>query len=102
MHIFGVIHHSAEQRFKRLRKEKEKSCVVDVTTNRQMERTPQKCFRCGSEDHMIKKCPKQVCFNEKVHCSWNNSKNNGDCEIYASMAQISSNDERKIDGKTEN
>ena len=31
-----------------------------------MERTPQKCFRFGSEDHMIAKCPKQVCSIEML------------------------------------
>ena len=31
-----------------------------------MECPPQKCFRCGSEDHMMAKCPKQVCCNKKV------------------------------------
>ena len=30
-----------------------------------MELTPRKCFRCESEDHIIAKCPKQVCFNKK-------------------------------------
>ena len=58
-----------------------------------MERTPRKCFRCGSEDHMIAKCPKQVCCNEKVNYACNNSENNSDCEMYASMARMSSNDE---------
>ena len=61
-----------------------------------------KCFRCGSEDHMIAKCPKQVCFNEKGNREWDNGKNNSDCEIYASIAQMSSNDEWKNNGKTEN
>ena len=66
---------------------------------------PRKCFRCGSEDHMIAKCPKppkdnekqrkQVHFNEKGNCACNNSKNNNNHNIYAYMAQMSSNDERK-------
>ena len=70
-----------------------------------MERLPRKCFRCGSEDHMIAKCPKppkdnnkrqrQVCFNEKGNCACDNRKNNHDHKIYASMARMSSNDERK-------
>ena len=67
-----------------------------------MECTPQKCFRCGSEDHMIAKCPKQVCFNEKGNRAYENSKNNSDCEIYASMARMSRNDEWKNHGKIEN
>ena len=68
-----------------------------------MERTPRKCFRCGSEDNIIAKCPKppkkfekrqkKVCFNEKYNRSCNNGKNNNDQKIYASMARMSSNDE---------
>ena len=67
-----------------------------------MERTPRKFFRCGSEDNMISKCPKQVCFNEKGNYACNNGENNSDREIYASMTQISSRDECKNNGKTEN
>ena len=58
-----------------------------------MERPPQKCFSCGYEDHMIAKCPKQACFIEKGNYACENGKNNSDCEIYASMARISRNDE---------
>ena len=53
---------------------------------------------------MIVKCPKplkynekrrkQVRFNEKGNCACNNSENNSDQKIYASMAIMSSNDER--------
>ena len=53
---------------------------------------------------MITKCPKtpkdnekrlrQVRFNEKDNRACGNSKNNDDHKIYASMAQIYSNDER--------
>ena len=50
-----------------VRKEKEKARAVDVSSYRQMGRTPWKCFRCGSEDHIIAKFPKQVCFNEIGH-----------------------------------
>ena len=66
-----------------------------------MERKPWKCFRCGSEDHMIAKCPKQVCFNKKGNYACDNRENNSDCEIYASMARMSSNKEWKNHGKTE-
>ena len=69
-----------------------------------MERPPRKCFRCGSENHMIAKCTKpqkdnekwrrQVHFNEKGNCARDNGKNNNDHKIYASMALMSSNDER--------
>ena len=89
---------------KRIRKEKEKACAVDALDNRQMERPPRKCFRCGSEDHLIAKCPtapkdndtrrKQVGFNEKFIRACDNSKNNSDQMIYASMRRMSGNDER--------
>ena len=55
---------------------------------------------------MISKCPKppkdnekrrkQVHFNEKGNCACKRVKNNDDHKIYASMARISSDDERKI------
>ena len=82
----GGVNHSAEQCFKKVRKEKEKARAVDVSSYRQMERTPQKCFRCRSEDHMIAKCPKQECFIEKGNYACDNGKNDSDCEIYAYMA----------------
>ena len=69
-----------------------------------MERTIRKCFRCGSEDHMIEKCPKppkdnekrrkQVRFNEKGNRACDNGENNDDHKICASMSRMSSNDER--------
>ena len=78
--------------------------MVDVTSNRHMERPPRKCFRCGSEYHMIAKCPKppkdndkrrkRVRFNEKGNIACDNSENNDEHKIYASMACMSSNDER--------
>ena len=76
--------------------------MVDVSSNRQMEHTPQKCFRSGSKDHIITKRPKQGCFNERGNRECDNGENNIDCKIYASMAQISSNDEWKNYGYTEN
>ena len=96
----GVNNHSEEKGFKRIRMEKEKARAVDVSSNKNSERPPQKCFRCGSEDHMIAKCPKppkdndkrrkQVRFNEKCNCACDNGKNNDDHKIYASMAWMSS------------
>ena len=97
----GGVNHSAEQCFKSLRKEKEKARAFDVSSYRQMERTPRKCFRCGSEDHMITKCPKQIWFNEKGSYACENGKINSDCKIYASMARMSINDKWKNHGKTE-
>ena len=74
-----------------IRKEMEKSRAVDVSSNRNSECPPQKCFRCGSEDHMIAKCPnprtnneergKQVHFNKKGNRACGNSKNNNDHKI---------------------
>ena len=40
----GGNNHSAEKYFKSKIKEKEKARAVDVTSNRQMERTPRKCL----------------------------------------------------------
>ena len=89
--------------FKKIRKEKEKACAVDVLDNRQTDRTPRKCFRCGSEDHMMAKCPKpsqdnekrqkKVRFNKKVNSPCDNGENNSDQKIYASMARMFVNDE---------
>ena len=69
-----------------------------------MELPPRKCFRCGSEDHMIAKFSKppkdnekrrrQVCLNKKGNHACDNSENNDDHKIYASMARMSSNGER--------
>ena len=98
----GDINNSTEQCIKRIRKETEKACAVDVSSYRQMELPPPKCFRCRSENHMISKCPKQVCFNEKGNYACNNGETDSDWEIYAYMAGMSSNDEWKNYGKTEN
>ena len=90
---------------KSIRQEKEKYRAVDVSSNRNLERPPQKCFGCEFEDHMIAKCPKpqkdndkrrkQVRFNEKGNCACDNGDDSDDHKIYASMAQMSSDDERK-------
>ena len=100
----GGNNNSAEKCFKRIRKEKERDRAVDVSSNRQMERPPWKCFKYGSEDHMIAKClktlkdnekrKKQVRFNENFNRACNNGKNNSDQKIYASMACMSSKEKR--------
>ena len=70
------------------------------------ERTPHKCFRCGSVDHLIYKSPKtpkynkkrkkQVCFNERGNSTLQrkpeNSDDDNDKKIYALMSQMSGND----------
>ena len=63
-----------------------------------MERPPRKYIRCGSEIHMIVKCPKQVCFNEKGNYACDNGENDSDCEIYAYMARMSSNNQWENNG----
>ena len=98
MHILWRFNNSAEQYFKRIRKEQKESRVVDVSSNRQMECRPQKFFRCGYEDHMIAEFPKQVCFFEKVDRACDTSANNSDCRIYAYMARMSSNNQWENNG----
>ena len=100
--FFGGNNYSAEKCFKRIRKENEKARAVDVSSNMSSERQPRKCFRCGSEDHMISKSPKppkdnekrrkQVGFNEKGNRACDKGENNSDQKIYASMARMSGND----------
>ena len=61
----GGTNHSAEKFFKRIRKEKGKTCAVDVSSNRQMEWSHRKFFTCGSEDHRISKCVNPPQDNDK-------------------------------------
>ena len=91
--------------FKSIRKEKEKARAVDVSSNRNSEHPPHNFFRCGSEDHMIAKCPrppkynekrrKQVQLNEKGNRACDNGEDNDYHKIYASMARMSCDNERK-------
>ena len=84
-------------------REGRKYCLGGDFDNRQMEQTPRKCFRCGSQDHLIAKFhkppkdndkrQKQVCLNEKGNCACGNGKNNSDQKTFASMARMSGNDE---------
>ena len=93
--------------FQKDSKGKGKNYKVDVTSNRQMKRMIRKCFRCGSEDHIIAKCPKppkdnekrrrQVSFYEIGNHACGNGKNNDDHKLYASTARMSSNDKHSSD-----
>ena len=47
-----------QKNFKEIRKEKEKARVAGDLDKRRMEHTSHKCFRCGSEDHLIEEYPK--------------------------------------------
>ena len=79
-----------------MRQEKEKARAVSVSSNRNSECPPQKCFRCGSEYHMIAKCPrlpkynekrrKQVRFNEISNRACDNGEDKDYHKIYPSMA----------------
>ena len=101
----GLNNHSVEKCFKRIRQEKGKARAVGISSNRNSERPPRKCYRCGSEDHMIKNFPKppkdsekrrkSVRFNEKVNRACDNGEDDNDHKIYASMARMSSDDKRE-------
>ena len=98
----GGAYKYVEKCFKKIRKEKEQDCAASHLDDRSTEQTPQKCFRCGSEDHLITKCPKppkdnekrinQVRFNENVHLACDNGENNSDQMIYAYIARMSNNE----------
>ena len=53
-----------QKMFQKDQKKKKISCGGDLN-NRQTERTPQKCLRCGSEYHLITNFPKPPKENEK-------------------------------------
>ena len=97
--------HSVGKCFEKIRKEKEKSCAAGTSSNKNSDRPDQKCYRCGSEDHMIAKCPKpprdsekiskSECSKEKGNRACNNGEDDNDHKIYASMARMSSDDKRE-------
>ena len=76
-------------------KKRKKYRAAGHLDNIQTETTPWKCFRYGSEDHLISKYlnppkenekrQKQVRFHEKGNRACNNGKNNSDQKMYASM-----------------
>ena len=98
--ISGGANHSTEKCFKGIRKDEGKSCADGDLDRQQTEYTPCKCFRCGSVDHLIAKCPKpskdkgkqrkRVRFNERgnhvLQKEFENSDNYYDQKIYASIA----------------
>ena len=101
----GLNNHSVEKCFKNIRKEKEKACSAGTSSNKNLDRPAQKCFRCGSEDHMIAKFPKPPKDSEKRRKSekskekgnraCDNSNVDNDHKIYTSMARISSDEKRE-------
>ena len=51
--------------FQKDQKEEKKARADGDSDKRRTERTPCKCFRCGSEDNLIAKYPKPPKDNEK-------------------------------------
>ena len=64
--------------FKKIRKEKEKARSAGTLSNKNPDRPDWKFFRCGSEDHLIAKCPKPPNDSEKRHKS-DKYKEKGNC-----------------------
>ena len=89
-----------------IRKDKKKSHKDGDQEKQRTERTPHKYFRCGSEDHLIAKCPKppkdnqklrkKVRFSERGNSASQKERDTGDNDndqkIYAYMARMSGND----------
>ena len=94
-----------EKYFKNIRKEKEKARSASTSSNRNSDPPAQKCFRYGSEDHLIAKFPKPPKYSEKRrnsdkykekgNCAKDNSDDGNELKVYASMAQMSNDDKRE-------
>ena len=54
----GLTIHSVEKCFKKIRKDKEKALSAGASSNKNSDRPPWTCLRCGSVEHLIAKCPK--------------------------------------------
>ena len=54
----GLNNHSVKKCFKNIRKEKQKARSAGTSSNKNSDCPARKCFRCGSEDHLIAKGPK--------------------------------------------
>ena len=98
----GISNHSVEKCFKKIRKEKGKARSDGTSSNKNFDCPAQKCFRCGSEDHLIAKCSKPPKDSEKRRKSdkakekgnsaKDNSNDDDDLKVYASMARMSNDD----------
>ena len=101
----GLYNHSVEKCLKKIRKEKEKARSAGASSNKNSDCPARKCFRCGSEDHLIAKFPKppkdgkkkrkKVSFKEKGNGAKDNSDDDDDPKVYAFMAQMSNDDVSK-------
>ena len=102
---FGLTNHSVEKCFKKIRKDKEKARSAGASSNKNSDCPPRKRFRCGSVDHIIAKCQKppkdgekkngkKVSFQdkEKGNSAKDNSDDEDDLKVYASMARMSNDD----------
>ena len=90
---------------KKIRKEKEKARLAGTSSKKSSDRPAWKCFRYGSEDHMIAKFPKPPKYSEKRrkyekskekgNRACDNSDDDNDLKVYASMARMSTDDKRE-------
>ena len=88
--------------FQKDQKRKKKTRSAGTSSNKISYCPAQKCFRCGSEDHLIAKCPKPPKDSEKRRKSdkskekgnsaKDNSNDDDDLKVYVSMAQMSNDD----------
>ena len=105
MHILWTFEPFCGKCFKKIRKDKEKARSAGTLSNKSSDRPAWKCFRCGSEGHLIAKCPnppkdgkkkrKKVSFKEKGNSAKDNSDDDDDLKVYASMARMSNDDVRE-------
>ena len=56
--LFVEVPAISEKCSKNIRKDNEKALSAGDPDKQQTKRTPHKCFRCGSVDNIIDKCPK--------------------------------------------
>ena len=94
-----------EKCFKKIRKEKEKARSAGTSSRKNSDSPTQKCFRCGSEDHMIAKCSKPPKESEKRRKSekskekgnraCDNRDDDDELKVYASMARMSNDEKRE-------
>ena len=85
-----------ENVLKRSEKKNRKLVLLVLCQTKNSDCPARKYFRCGSEDHLIAKCPKppkdgekkykKVSFKEKGNSAKDNSDNDNDLKVYASMA----------------
>ena len=94
-----------QKQFQKDKKGMEKAFAAGDLNKQQVQQTPRKCFRCGSEDCLISKGPKppkdnetrqnQVRFSKRNNSAsqkgYNNSDNDNDQRIYSSIARMSDN-----------